>query len=237
MTSVEKKRIVALLPMKTNSERVKRKNFRDFNGKPLFFHILNTLLSLPEIEKVIINTDASHILSNYPIIKNERVVIRDRNADIRGDTVSMNFIIQDDINNISSDIYLMTHATNPLLSANTIKKAIYYFLENEKQGACDSLFTVNRIQTRFYRADGSAVNHSLKELIPTQNLEPWFEENSNLYIFTKESFKSTNARIGKHPILFETSRLESIDIDTEKDWDFALLADRYLNQNNEILCS
>ena len=39
-------KIVALLPMKANSERVVGKNFRDFNGKPLFRWILDTLLSV-----------------------------------------------------------------------------------------------------------------------------------------------------------------------------------------------
>ena len=42
-------RIVALLPMKANSERVKGKNFRPFNGKPLFRWILDTLLSIEQI--------------------------------------------------------------------------------------------------------------------------------------------------------------------------------------------
>ena len=44
MTS-QKPRIVALLPMKANSERVKGKNFRLFNGKPLFSCALEPAIS------------------------------------------------------------------------------------------------------------------------------------------------------------------------------------------------
>jgi CMP-N-acetylneuraminic acid synthetase len=80
---------------------------------------------------------------------------------------------------------------------------------------------VNKFQTRFYRADGSPVNHDPNNLIRTQDLEPWFEENSNLYIFSKPSFEATNARIGKRPILFETPRSESADIDDQEGWDIA----------------
>jgi CMP-N-acetylneuraminic acid synthetase len=65
-------------------------------------------------------------------------------------------------------------------------------------------------------------------LIPTQNLEPWYEENSNLYIFTASSFSKTNARIGKRPIMYESPRFESIDIDTQADWEFAVIAAKYL---------
>ena len=57
----------------------------------------------------------------------------------------------------------------------------------------DSLFTVDKIQTRFYRADCSPVNHDPDNLVRTQDLEPWFEENSNLYIFTRDSFAKTAA--------------------------------------------
>ena len=48
--------------MKANSVRVKGKNFRDFCGKPLFRWILDTLHIVEEIDQIIINTDARHIL-------------------------------------------------------------------------------------------------------------------------------------------------------------------------------
>lgn len=220
--------IVALLPMKANSERVKGKNFRDFNGKPLFKWILDTLLSVDLIDTVVINTDARDILNANGLTDSERVTIRDRRPDLCGDMVSMNLVLADDLENVDADIYLMTHTTNPFLSANTIIKAIERFKLAQEQVAYDSLFTVDRIQTRFYRSDGSAVNHDPDNLIRTQDLEPWFEENSNLYIFSKEGFSSTNARIGRKPILFESPRFESIDIDDQEDWNFALIAAKYL---------
>ena len=83
------------------------------------------------------------------------------------------------------------------------------------------LLDVKHLQTRFYTASGDPINHDPDNLIRTQDLEPWFEENSCLYLFTKESFAATNARIGNTPILFETPKLESIDIDEPEDWDLA----------------
>lgn len=220
-------RIVALLPMKSNSERVKGKNFRNFCGKPLFQWILDSLLAVDEIDQIIINTDAREILAENGLTDSDRVTIRDRRAEICGDMVSMNLIIEDDVANTDANIYLMTHTTNPLMSPSTIKGAIQAFQKEQTSENVDSLFTVDKIQTRFYREDCSAVNHDPDNLIRTQDLEPWFEENSNLYIFTKESFAKTNARIGKQPMMFESPKFESIDIDTPEDWDFALVAARY----------
>lgn len=226
--AVNGKKIVALLPMKANSERVKGKNFREFNGKPLFRWILDTLLKVEEIDQIIINTDARDILAHNELTDNDHITIRDREPEICGDLVSMNLILANDLANIDADIYLMTHTTNPLLSADTIRNALKKFISAQTEGKADSLFTVNKIQTRFYRADGSAVNHDPDNLIRTQDLEPWFEENSNLYIFTRDSFSKTNARIGKQPMLFIEPPFESIDIDNQDDWDFASIAARYL---------
>lgn len=231
--SKEKGKIVALLPMKANSERVKGKNFRDFNGKPLFRWILDALLEVKEIDQIIINTDARDILAKNDLTDSDRVRIRDRKQEICGNFVSMNKVLADDIAHVAADIYLMTHTTNPLMSANTIRGALKTFAQARQEGRADSLFTVGKVQTRFYRADCSAVNHDPDNLIRTQELEPWYEENSNLYIFTRDSFAATKARIGKKPIMYESPRFESIDIDDQKDWDFAIVAAHYLMEQQK----
>jgi CMP-N-acetylneuraminic acid synthetase len=207
--------------MKAHSARVTGKNFRAFNGKPLFRWILDTLLSMPEVDRVIINTDARAILAEHGLVDSRRVLIRDRKAEICGDCVSMNLVLEDDVAHVPADIYLMTHTTNPLLSAQTIRAALTAYQRAQAAARADSLFAVNRFQTRFYRADGSPVNHDPKKLLRTQDLEPWFEENSNLYIFSAESFAATRSRIGARPTMFETPRRESADIDDQEGWDIA----------------
>lgn len=221
-------RAVALLPMKAHSARVSGKNFRDFCGRPLFRWILDTLLGIELIERVVINTDAREILSQHGVVDTDRVLIRDRKPELCGDFVSMNLVLADDLANIAADIYLMTHTTNPLLKSETVRGALAAFREAQAEGSADSLFTADKVQARFYRADGSPVNHDPNNLIRTQDLEPWFEENSNLYIFTRESFAKTKARIGERPLMYESAKFESIDIDTPDDWDFAVAATRYL---------
>lgn len=207
--------------MKANSQRVKGKNFRVLHGRPLFRWILDALLAVDEIDEVIINTDAREILAENGLVDSDRVRIRDRHAMLRGDEVSMNLILADDIASVKADTYVMTHTTNPMLSAATIAAGLEQYRASVAAGEGDSLFSVNRMQTRFYRADGSAVNHDPDNLVQTQDLEPWFEENSCLYIFSGESFARTNARIGKSPVMFETPPMESIDIDTPADWTMA----------------
>ena len=228
-------KVVALLPMKANSERVKGKNFRDFGGKPLFRWMLDTLKSVSMIDAVVINTDAREILADNGLIECERVIIRDRKAEICGDFVSMNVIINDDIQNIDADIYLMTHTTNPLLSKKSVEAAISKFKTALKSGEADSLFTVNKVQERFYDSNAKALNHDPKNLVRTQDLEPWYQENSNLYLFTKEGFSTTNARIGSKPMMLETPPFESTDIDTPDDWDLAEVMIEYYRKKGSLV--
>ncbi len=217
--------------MKANSERVKGKNFKNFCGKPLFKWVLDKLLDINEISEVIINTDAQEILYENGMEDNEKILVRNRRKEICGDSVSMNLVINDDVENIDADIYLMTHTTNPLISIDTIKKAISKFTKAlESNQNIDSLFSVNLIQERYYDSAAQPINHDPNNLVRTQDLEPWFKENSNLYLFTKASFMKTKARIGEKPMMLVTPANESIDIDNPDDWDLAELMVEYLSK-------
>jgi CMP-N-acetylneuraminic acid synthetase len=220
-------RIAALVPMKHHSQRVPGKNYRILVGKPLFHHILTTLLDVPEIDEVCVDTDSSLIKSDledsFPDVR-----ILDRPEHLCGDEISMNQIIAQDISVVEADYYLQTHTTNPLLKAETISNAINTFLENIKY--YDSMFSVTRLQTRLYDIDGKAVNHNPAELIQTQDLPPLFEENSCLYLFTKQSLEKCGHRIGSSPYLFEIDPDEAWDIDTNLDFK---IVDYLINNTGE----
>jgi CMP-N-acetylneuraminic acid synthetase len=222
-------KLVALLPMKANSERVVGKNFKVFKTKPLYRWVLDKLLALDEVEKVVINTDATEILKSNDLPESDKIILRERKPELCGDFVSMNKIIEDDIAAIKADKYLMTHTTNPLISTETFSAAIkeYNPLASTE---FDSLFTVNKYQSRFYNAKAEPLNHDPNNLIRTQDLPPLFEENSCFYIFTRESFKATNARIGNKPKLYPTPFFESVDIDDAINWSIAELYYDYLNK-------
>jgi CMP-N-acetylneuraminic acid synthetase len=222
------RKVIALVPIKEHSQRVTSKNFRDFNGKPLYHHILETLQVTYAIDEIVINTDSSRIIAEAPQLFN-KVRITKRPKELIGDFVSVNKLINYDLATTEGDIYIQTHATNPLLKAETIAKALKKFVEVEEN--YDSLFSVNHYQSRFYYQDGKPINHNPEELIRTQDLEPVLEENSNIYIFTRESFAKKERRIGENPFMFETPEVESIDIDNEFSFKLAEILSLYHKEN------
>jgi CMP-N-acetylneuraminic acid synthetase len=202
--------------MRHHSQRVPGKNYRLLAGVPLFHHILNTLLAVPEIGQVVVDTDSEPVMDglrrHFP-----QVMIIDRPEQLRADDVPMNDILLHDTQIVPADFYLQTHGTNPLLRPETVSRAIQTFHTNYPN--YDSLFSVTRMQTRLYDASGRAINHDPRELIQTQDLPPVYEENSCLYIFTAKDLAARRHRLGEHPFLFDIDASEAWDIDEELDFE------------------
>lgn len=211
-------RIVALVPMRHTSERVPGKNYRPFNGEPLYRHVVRSLLASGRVAEVVINTDSQTIMEDardaFPMVR-----LLQRPKLLLGGDVPMNEIIRHDLALCEADLYLQTHSTNPLLTPGTIARAIDAYLA--AQPAYDSLFSVTRLQTRLWDANARPVNHTPAVLLRTQDLPPLFEENSNIFLFSKDSFLRHGNRIGEHPLLFEIDRDEAWDIDEESDFRIA----------------
>lgn len=206
--------------MRHTSVRVPGKNYRLIGGKPLYGYILDTLLQVPEVDQIVVDTDSPIILEglakDYPM-----VVGIERPEHMRADTVPMNDILLYDTNLVKADWYLQTHSTNPLLKPETIQRAIQA-LEADYP-AHDTLFGVTRLQTRLWDADNRPINHNPAELLRTQDLPPVYEDNSCLYLFQRHALTAHGTRLGARPLMFEIPVAEAIDVDEELDFTIAAI--------------
>ena len=206
--------LVALVPMRHDSERVVGKNYRVLGGRPLFHHIVSTLLAVPRIDKIVIDTD-SDVIAESAAKAFPEVQVIERPERLRGGDVAMNDVLLHDIDVVEADLYLQTHSTNPLLTPQTVSDALAAF---DAAGDSDSLFTVTPLQTRLWTPDGRAINHDPNVLLRTQDLPPVMEENSCLYVFSGDLLRGRGNRIGERPLLYPLSPEEAWDIDEESDW-------------------
>ncbi|MFA6540144.1 MAG: acylneuraminate cytidylyltransferase family protein [Bacteroidota bacterium] len=200
--------------MKHHSERVPGKNIRPLNDKPLLFWILQTLQKSKYINGIIVNTDSEEIASE--VKKYGKVEIHMRPEYLLNITSNEAAqIIEYDLSITEGDYFLQTHATNPLLTTETIDNSIKIFFS---QLIHDSLFSVTPLKKRLYWEDGKPINHDPSRLIKTQLLPVVYEENSCIYIFSKTSFSKTKNRLGANPMMFSMNPMESVDIDEEEDF-------------------
>jgi CMP-N-acetylneuraminic acid synthetase len=211
-------RIVALIPMRHHSQRVPGKNYRLLAGKPLFHHIVETLLACPEISKIVIDTDSPDVregvAKHFPTVD-----VLGRPEHLRADDISMNEVLLYDTSKYPADLYLQTHSTNPLLKVESVRSAINV-LRTYYPGY-DSLFSVTKVQRRLYDSLARPLNHNPNILIQTQDLPPVYEENSCLYLFTRETLEKRRTRIGDRPYMQVLDATEAWDIDDEMDFRIA----------------
>jgi CMP-N-acetylneuraminic acid synthetase len=208
--------INAFIPLKGHSARVPGKNLRPFRGRPLFAVIVGTLAEAERIETVYIDTDSNEIAAVAEELPN--VIVIRRRSDLIGDEVSVNLLIKAFLETHEDEHLLQTHATNPLLTPETIDAAVSAYLD---EPGVTSLFSVTRHQARFYDRELRAINHNPNELLPTQQLDPLFMENSNFYLFSRDGFFEHDRRITDATSVFEVDPMEAVDIDDERDFAFA----------------
>ena len=177
---------------------------------------------------MVVDTDSEPVMDglrqHFPAVR-----ILPRPEHLRADDVSMNEILTYDTSQVEADFYLQTHTTNPLLRPQTISAAIQKFLA--VYPAYDSMFSVTRLQTRLWDQLGRAINHNPAVLLQTQDLPPVYEENSCLYLFTRQNLLARRNRLSERAMMFEIPAAEAWDIDEELD--FAIV-NFLLNRNRVI---
>lgn len=212
--------ITAIVPIKAHSKRLKNKNFRDFNGKPLYHWTLETLEKVPEIDRIVVNTDAEEIIQEGENLFD--IEVSKRPERFIGDPTTRD-IIEYEVFRVDSDIYVQTYCTNPLVKTETYSAAISKFIENSD---CDSLFTATKHQKRLYDENLNPINHDPTERKRTQDLSPVYEDNSNIYVYRRSLYQKEDHEIGavpigENPIAYELDEIEAIDIDVKSEFEMA----------------
>lgn len=211
-------KVVAVVPMRHDSERVRGKNYRPLAGRPLYHHIVRTLLQVPRIDTVVIDTDSELILADaaehFPMVELVR-----RPEHLRSGDTPMNDVLLNTVRHVDADVVVQTHSTNPFLSHGVLARAVDLYLD-----AADlhSVFGVSRLQARLWTADGTPMNHDPEVLLRTQDLPPVFVENSCMYVFAVDTLLTYGNRLGKVRRMVEVPALEAVDIDEESDFELAI---------------
>lgn len=207
-----RKRVVAFVPIKLQSERVARKNLRLLGGRSLYQYTLETLSALSDrVDTYVFCSDES-IVDDLPdgvkFLKRSSVLDQ---SDTKGAEIYDSFI-----SSVDADYYLLVHTTSPFLKRETILKSI----AKVESGDFDSAFAARKIQN-FCWFKGRPVNYELNNIPRTQDLEPILEETSGFFIFSKSLWEDERRRIGDTPFVAFLDEIEAVDIDTEFDFQFA----------------
>tara|TARA_B100000029_G_scaffold505697_1_gene586823 strand:+ start:5082 stop:5738 length:657 start_codon:yes stop_codon:yes gene_type:complete len=206
------KKTVAIVPIKSKSERIPGKNLKRINGIP-FYQFLLRKLKYCKFDDVYIDTDNNEIKlyakkNNFKVINRlKRLAAKNANGN---DLLNYHSKI------ISADFYFQLFVTSPLLSVNSINKSIKILKNNKK---IDSILTSKSVYT-WYWFKGKPVNYNPRTLPRSQDALPVVYETTGLYGIKKRSLKKYKSRIGVKPYFLEVDDEEAIDIDNKKDLEY-----------------
>jgi CMP-N-acetylneuraminic acid synthetase len=205
-------RIVAIMPIKLNNERLPGKNTMLLAGKPLLQHELDYLLQIPHIDEIYVYCSDESIVPFLP----QGVSFLERPTELDLPTSNFTQIFNTFSNKIDADIYVYAHATAPFLNADSIKKCI----DAVCSGDYDSAFCATKIQDFLWK-NGEPLNFDASNIPRSQDIEPIYRETSGVYVFRKQVFEQYKRRIGEKPYVHEVSYKEALDINTKDDFELA----------------
>ena len=205
-------KIVAIMPIKLNNERLPGKNIMLLGGKPLLQHELDNLKMVENIDDIYVYCSSDEIVEYLP----EGVHFQKRPVELDLPTSNFTQIFDAFMNTIDADIYVYAHATAPFISIDTMKECV----EAVMSGKYDSAFCASKIQDYLWM-DNKPLNFDATNVPRSQDIQPIYRETSGVYVFTKEAYVSLHRRIGVNPYIKEVSFKESIDINNPEDFRLA----------------
>jgi CMP-N-acetylneuraminic acid synthetase len=198
---------VATIPVKSYSERIPRKNFREFCGVPLYENFFKKLAPTNPFDEVYVDTDSVEIKE---VADEYNFQVLDRPEYLTKDDANGNDLIMHALEKIEADYYFQLFVTAPLLRPDSISEAVRVLESSEH----DSVLTATEEHT-WYWFEGDPVNYDPMVLPRSQDAEPVIRESTGLYGIEREALVEYEARIGEDPHFLIVDDVEGVDIDNE----------------------
>jgi len=209
-----------VIPARANSKRLKNKNIKILNNKPLISHILDILEKNSFKEDVYVTTDSKKIIKILKKYKKINFVKRPKKLSTNASTVEDAILHLIRIKKLKHYNWVITIQPNsPFIKLNSIKKIIS--LTNKTNANC--IMTVTKNYSDLWVSDKTKYIKRLFKNAPrrTQLREPVFEENSAIYA-TRISYLMKKKKIyDKKNIFLELSKIEGLDINDSSDFKLA----------------
>lgn len=224
---IQNKKILAIIPARKGSKRLKNKNIKNFCGKPLIQWTIDQAINCSLIDKVFVSTD-SEIIKNISIKTGAEVPFL-RPDNLSQDNSSTNECIIHFLENIKEhyDIIVLLQTTSPLRQSFHISESIQKFISTDN---IESLVSVKKksnppanASKSIYDLYNSATN-SLNEI----KMPKYFSPNGAIYISTSDIFLINKTFYTKKTYLYAMDDKYSVDIDYKDDF---LYAQRMFKKN------
>ena len=211
------RRIVAIVPVKSKSERVASKNFKTFSdGKSLLDILLQKLLKLKLLDHIYISTNKKDLE-----ISHEKITILERDEKYCNNVTPWSDVIYEIASKIpepSNTTVMWSQVTSPLFSDYEKALDTYLNLPNEY----NSLVTVEQFKEFLIDENGRGINYNHGAWFTySQYLPTLYKVLHNLFILQLSEILKLRYVINNKPYLFQVDSMSATDIDWNWQWNLA----------------
>ena len=214
-------KVVAFLPAKGSSERIESKNLKLLDGKPLFLHTRENLVTCRSIDEVYLDSESEEILGLAPYLSYIPMKRDPRLADNRTDGHQMFY---NEVCQVDADIYVQILGTSPFVKKETIEKGIDILIRDQRY---DSVVLVRK--EKQYTWDDSRPGYDIDHIPNSKDLPDTVIETMGLYMVRSDAAHRLKKRIGDKPYLLEASAIEAVDVNYPDDFYLAEMVARGLH--------
>lgn len=223
-------KIVAVIPIRTDSQRVKDKNLRPFADTTLLDYKIRTLQQVEELDGIIVNTNSDELVARINGQYAGSKVRAQRREDYYASSECSGSEFFQHLGQVTdTDIFVYAPCTSPFIKPTTISQCVNLFLK-EQGKECDCVSTVSSIK-EFLWLDGKAINYNPRQAPNSQDLPDIMALNFGCTVTGRDSLIANRNIIGKKPKFIIDSDIEAIDIDTPLD--FYIAEQLYIKLNLE----
>ena len=238
MNKISNEKNVAMIPVRMGSKRVKSKNIRMINGKPLVFYILDSVIKSGcfPLQDIYINSEDIIFES---ISKKLGISFYHRDPKLSSDSATNDDFLFDFLKKVDCDNVFQFLSTSPLVKCQTISQ----FVDSHLRSKFNTTISVKEIRIECLFNTKSINFSPTKQTPPSQDLEPIYAYACGLMAWNRadyiRNFTHYNGAAyhggNSKPNLFTLSELESVDIDTEEDFIIAesLLNNQFRNEQKD----
>ena len=222
-----KYKIVAIVPVRKGSQRIKNKNFKKFGGSNLLEIKLNSLKKVKFINEIVVSTDSDLALK---IAKKHNVSTHKREKYYASSKCTNSEFFENLAKSISGDFLMYTPCTAPLLKSKTIENFIKKFINIYP--LYDSMVTVNYVKEHLW-LNNKPLNYNPKKSPNTQDLPNIMKLTYGANIISRQTMIKKKNVLGNRPYFKRIDDTEGLDVDNPIDFEIANYLFKRLNMSKK----
>lgn len=218
---------IAIIPARGGSKGVPKKNVKKMNGIPLLAYTIIAAKKSGQFDKIVVSTDSEEIAEVAKKYGAEVPFLRPE--ELSNDVASSDAVVKHALffykeMGVDFDVVCKLQPTSPLRNESHIKDAFDLF----ESRSADFVVSFCECEHSPLWSGVLGKNNSIDDFMSDidkgacrQELPNYYRLNGAIYIAKTDSFLRNGSFIGKNGFAYVMSQEDSVDIDSELDFEFA----------------